>query len=753
MLDSNQMKKIAFTLLLALATTVSHAETSTGDLTLRSQTDIDGFNFTEVTGNLTINDVTAGDITNLDGLSELSQIGGNLTITSNATLTSLSGLDALTDIGGFLDISANTSLASLNGLEMLDSIGGRLIITENPILTDFCTISTLVGNENDITKLEYTVNTNGYNPAYTFIQTETLCSPSAGIFDGNLILTSQEAIDTFNYTVITGNLTINDGKTGNIINLSALEFLTDIGGNLSIQFNDSLTSLSGLDALTNIGGGLNIGANPTLSSLSGLDFLTSVGGRLLISYNASLRSLSGLDALTNIGENLSITFNSTLTSLSGLDSLTDIGGFLLIFSNATLTSLSGLDALNRIGGNLTILFNVTLTSLSGLDALTEIGGSLDIRENPTLMSLSVLDALTDIGGNLTIQFNASLTSLSGLDALTNIGGFLKISGNFTLTSLSGLEMLDSIGSRLIIIDNPILTDFCAISPLIGDENQITRADYAVSGNSYNPTYTAIQITTRCRFDPPVVAIALPDVIIQPGDIFATINLESFFSDANGDVFTYTVTSSDENIVTVSVSGDMLTLTEVGAGTATITVIASDGDMSVSGTFMAIISQNNAPIRTAITFPQIPAVEVGFQLPAVNLTPFFSDPDGDALTYTATTGDSTVVTVEIVETSSVTFTAIGVGTTTLTVTATDPKGLFVIETVMITVNTGTLGIADTDILDAYPNPSSGLFQLSRIVDVVRVYDMSGRLVYRGNNTKQLDLTIHPSGPVPCGSRSR
>ncbi len=83
---------------------------------------------------------------------------------------------------------------------------------------------------------------------------------------------------------------------------------------------------------------------------------------------------------------------------------------------------------------------------------------------------------------------------------------------------------------------------------------------------------------------------------------------------------------------------------------------------------------------------------------------------------------------------------------LTVTATDPGGLSVSDSVTITVEEEEveLGIADTDILSIYPNPSSGVFQLSRTADVVRVYDMNGRLVYRGRKIKHLDLTNNPSG---------
>ncbi len=56
----------------------------------------------------------------------------------------------------------------------------------------------------------------------------------------------------------------------------------------------------------------------------------------------------------------------------------------------------------------------------------------------------------------------------------------------------------------------------------------------------------------------------------------------------------------------------------------------------------------------------------------------------------------------------------------------------------------LGITDTDILAVYPNPSSGVFQLSRTADEVQVYDMGGRIMYRSKSINQLDLTNNAVG---------
>ena len=72
---------------------------------------------------------------------------------------------------------------------------------------------------------------------------------------------------------------------------------------------------------------------------------------------------------------------------------------------------------------------------------------------------------------------------------------------------------------------------------------------------------------------------------------------------------------------------------------------------------------------------------------VDVSPFFSDPDGDELTYTAESSDAAVVGVSI-EGSSVTVTAVAEGSATVTVTAADPDGLTATQSAEVTVEART-----------------------------------------------------------------
>ena len=73
--------------------------------------------------------------------------------------------------------------------------------------------------------------------------------------------------------------------------------------------------------------------------------------------------------------------------------------------------------------------------------------------------------------------------------------------------------------------------------------------------------------------------------------------------------------------------------------------------------------------------------------SVDVAPYFSDPNGDALTYTAVSSRNNVVAAAVVEDSIVTLTPVAAGTAGVTVTATDPAGLSATQVMTVTVRAG------------------------------------------------------------------
>ncbi|MEQ8548678.1 MAG: T9SS type A sorting domain-containing protein [Cyclobacteriaceae bacterium] len=80
---------------------------------------------------------------------------------------------------------------------------------------------------------------------------------------------------------------------------------------------------------------------------------------------------------------------------------------------------------------------------------------------------------------------------------------------------------------------------------------------------------------------PAIDAPLEDLEFEEGFASTTIDLTGRFTDGDGDPITLSVEVSDETIVTAALSGDVLTITEVGAGVATVTVRADDGNGGVA----------------------------------------------------------------------------------------------------------------------------------------------------------------------------
>jgi len=230
----------------------------------------------------------------------------------------------------------------------------------------------------------------------------------AQTYNGNLTLTSQAQVDAFNYTMVTGSLTIDGNPDNAITNLNGLSELISVGGNLHIFGNTALASLTGLGALTSVGS-INTFNNPALTSLTGLGALTSVGS-LYIQSNSALTSFAGLGTITSLVEFV-IYDNPSLTDITQLGALTSVLEYLSISDNITLTSLTGLGALTSVGEIFTIGGNTALTSLSALGALTSVGTEVSIYFNPVLTSLTGLDNIDPSTiTSLVIGFNANLST-------------------------------------------------------------------------------------------------------------------------------------------------------------------------------------------------------------------------------------------------------------------------------------------------------------------------------------------------------
>ena len=179
--------------------------------------------------------------------------------------------------------------------------------------------------------------------------------------------------------------------------------------------------------------------------------------------------------------------------------------------------------------------------------------------------------------------------------------------------------------------------------------------------------------------PPHMVEAIPARTVEVGDA-AALDLAPFFTDPDGDALLYTAVVDDEGVATVVVAGSSLTVTAVSKGETAVAVTTTDDEgLTVTQDF-------------AVTVPNQPPLPVG-SIPAHTMrvdsvTPFeavhyFEDPDGDALFYTATSSDTTVVRVEV-SGATLSVSAVARGGATITVKATDTEGLVTTQTFAVTV---------------------------------------------------------------------
>ncbi len=111
-------------------------------------------------------------------------------------------------------------------------------------------------------------------------------------------------------------------------------------------------------------------------------------------------------------------------------------------------------------------------------------------------------------------------------------------------------------------------------------------------------FGVVEIANRA----PVVVGAIEPQVLRVGGEGVTVDVSGSFNDPDSDVLTYTAVSDDEAIATVDVSGSMVRITPVTAGSVTITVTAQDvtgSNQSANSTiFITVEPVNQVPVFTS-----------------------------------------------------------------------------------------------------------------------------------------------------------
>jgi fibronectin type 3 domain-containing protein len=113
--------------------------------------------------------------------------------------------------------------------------------------------------------------------------------------------------------------------------------------------------------------------------------------------------------------------------------------------------------------------------------------------------------------------------------------------------------------------------------------------------------------------PPVASTPISNQTLTAREAAFEANLSSVFSDPDDSALSFSASSSDDGIASAAVSGETLTVTPLAAGTATITVEASDGTSDPGTTTFDVqvlkTDQRPDPVITSIESPPL-QVELG-----------------------------------------------------------------------------------------------------------------------------------------------
>lgn len=330
-----------------------------------TQAEIDNFQVnypgcTGIEGDVTIH---GDDITNLDGLSVVTNIEGTLLIKKNSSLSLLTGLGNLKHVESLMIID-NDALVTLRGLESLNEINGHVHIWYNDLITDLRGLDSI-----------------------TYVGSDLM---------------------------IEGNYSL--------LNCHGLEKLTSVEGSLVIgciagwmHYNRSLRTLSGFDNLNIVQGLLWINCNDSLVNLTGLESLVSVGDGLVINGNKSLVNLTGLEQLNSCGGRLIIggwwedcAGNPRLTSLQGIENIDPLSISELRIRNNNSLTLCNIKCIcdYLLNPDATVVITENATACNGIAEVKQACESQGVRETSNLNIISV-HPNPCVKGDITIKISRS----------------------------------------------------------------------------------------------------------------------------------------------------------------------------------------------------------------------------------------------------------------------------------------------------------------------------------------------------------
>ena len=203
------------------------------------------------------------------------------------------------------------------------------------------------------------------------------------------------------------------------------------------------------------------------------------------------------------------------------------------------------------------------------------------------------------------------------------------------------------------------TTLTVTSHRVGNATITVTADDGQTFDSSASAELSIQVDNRL----PTLSVSPTSVSIIAGGNVASATLT--MDDPDGQSLSVSASSSDSVVVTPSISGSRLTMTSGAPGTATISLEVNDGAGGTADATVSVNVTNRAPAITAM--PDM-TIQLGGEPGTMNIV--VDDADGHAYDLSVNSANTGVATVTRVS-ATLTINAVDVGTSVITVTATDP----------------------------------------------------------------------------------
>lgn len=355
--------------------------------------------------------------------------------------------------------------------------------------------------------------------------------------------------------------------------------------------------------------------------------------------------------LSNPIGNQGVTVDDAISAISG--DFLDLDGDTLTYSINTVPAGLSFDSstgvLSGSAGSVGI-FNLTITA-------TDSEGAATTSNNFTLTVTALPNDPPVLASNVANQSGVVGQSINAFSA-----SFSDPQGQSLVYSATGLPTGLSInaGSGLVT----------GVPQQAGEFSATIVAEDSIGASTTSNTF--LVTVSPPPNEAPQFSGTIASQTIVLGTALQPINVS--FSDPEGGVLTYTATGLPSN-VSINSSTGTITGTPGAEGSSTVVVTAtdSDGDSASSNPFTITVSPipNNGPVfngpigaQTAVT---------GIAITPLALAPFFSDIDGDTLSFSQASGSSLPAGLSLDSAGTITGTPTVTGGSNVAVTATDSDG--------------------------------------------------------------------------------